>query len=79
VITLNGTHRLETKALSLAGAVRLDASASNTMTGFKRWMVKPFDALLRQKGAGTRLVIRVSGTQDQPAIGLELGKTLRGQ
>ncbi len=79
VITLNGTHRLDTKTLSLAGAVRLDASASNTMTGFKRWMVKPFDALLRQKGAGTRLVIRVSGTQDQPAIALELGKTLRGQ
>lgn len=78
-VRLDGTHRLESKALSLAGEVLLRSSASNTLTGFKRWLVKPFDPLFRKQGAGTRLVIRVEGTQDQPKVALEIGKTLRGQ
>lgn len=78
-VTLDGTHRLGPRTLALEGEVLLKASASNTLTGFKRWLVKPFDSLLRKNGAGTRLVIRVEGTQDEPKVGLELGKTLRGQ
>lgn len=78
-IKLDGTHHLRLKTLSLQGEVLLTASASNTMTGFKRWLLKPFDPLFRNHGAGTRLVIRVEGTQDQPKIALELGKTLRGR
>ena len=78
-IKLDGTHRLEPKTLSLQGEVLLNASASNTLTGFKRWLVKPFDPLFRKNGAGTRLVIRVEGTQDHPKVALELGKTLRGK
>lgn len=78
-IKLDGTHRLTSKELSLQGEVLLKASASSTLTGFKRWLVKPFDPLFRRNGAGTRLVIRVEGTQDQPKVALELGKTLRGR
>jgi hypothetical protein len=78
-IKLDGTHRLGSRTLALEGEVLLKASASETLTGFKRWLVKPFDALLRKNGAGTRLVITVQGTQDEPKVGLELGKTLRGQ
>ncbi len=48
------------------------------MSGFKSWLLKPFDPLFRKNGAGTRLVIRVEGTQDQPKVGLDVGKTLRG-
>jgi len=78
-IKLDGTHQLESKRLSLQGEVLLQASASNTLTGFKRWLVKPLDPLFRRKGAGTRLVIRVDGTQDQPKVDIDMGKTLRGQ
>ena len=78
-VTLDGTHRLQPKTLALQGEVRLKASASSTLVGFKRWLVKPFDPLFRKQGAGTRLVIRVEGTQDHPTVGLELGKTLRGK
>lgn len=78
-IKLDGTHHLDRKTLSLHGEVLLNASASNTLTGFKRWLVKPFDPLFRKNGAGTRLVIRVEGTQDQPKVTLEVGKTLRGR
>ena len=78
-IKLDGTHHLEQKTMSLHGEVLLNASASNTLTGFKRWLVKPFDPLFRKNGAGTRLVIRVEGTQDQPKVTFELGKTLRNR
>lgn len=78
-IKLDGLHRLEPRTLSLQGEVLLNASASDTLTGFKRWLVKPFNPLFRKNGAGTRLVIRVEGTQDQPKIALDLGKTLKGK
>jgi hypothetical protein len=77
-VRLAGTHSLRSKALHLAGEVLLEATVSQTMTGYKSWLLKPFDPLFKKNGAGTRLVIRVDGTQDQPKVGLEIGKTLRG-
>ena len=77
-VRLDGTHSLRSKSLNLAGEVLLQATVSQTMTGFKSWLLKPFDPLFKKKGAGTRLAIRVEGTQDQPKVGLEIGKTLRG-
>jgi hypothetical protein len=77
-VRLNGTHSLRSKSLDLAGEVLLQATVSQTMTGYKSWLLKPFDPLFKKNGAGTRLVIRVQGTQDQPKVGLEIGKTLRG-
>jgi hypothetical protein len=77
-VELNGTHSLRSKSLNLAGEVRLNATVSQLVTGYKSWLLKPFDPLFKKNGAGTRLVIRVEGTQDQPKVGLEIGKTLRG-
>jgi hypothetical protein len=77
-VRMNGTHSLRSKSLKLAGEVLLDATVSQTMTGYKSWLLKPFDPLFKKNGAGTRLAIRVEGTQDQPKVGLEIGKTLRG-
>jgi hypothetical protein len=78
-VKLDGTHSLRSKAVALEGEVLLKATVSQTQTGFKSWLLKPFDPLFRKKGAGTRLVIRVQGTQDQPKVALDLGKTLKGQ
>ena len=77
-VRLHGTHSLRSKSLNLAGEVKLQATVSQTVSGFKSWLLKPFDPLFRKNGAGTRLMIRVEGTQDQPKVGLEIGKTLRG-
>lgn len=78
-VKLDGTHSLRTKSVNLTGVVLLDATVSKTQTGFRSWLLKPFDPLFRKNGAGTRLVITVAGTQDQPKIGLEVGKTLKGE
>jgi hypothetical protein len=77
-VTLDGTHSLRSKSVRLAGVVLLSATVSRTQTGFRSWLLKPFDPLFRKNGAGTRLAIRVEGTQDQPKVGLEIGRTLRG-
>jgi len=76
-VRLNGSHALRSKTLALSGEVLLTASASQTLTGLKSWLLKPLDPLLRKHGAGTRLVIRVEGTQDKPKVTLDLGKTIR--
>lgn len=78
-INVDGTHSLKSKAVDLSGVVLLSASASNTLTGFKSWLVKPFDALFRKNGAGTRVVIKVGGTQDEPKVDVDFGRTLRGR
>ena len=63
-IRMAGTYALEPRAMNLAGQVRLVASASQTQTGFKSWVLKPFDPLLRKQGAGTLLSVHVRGTAD---------------
>lgn len=78
-IRLDGTHSFKSKAVDLAGVVTLTAPMSKTQTGFKSWLLKPFDPLFRKRGAGTRLVITVAGTQDQPKVGVDIGRTLRGR
>jgi hypothetical protein len=49
------------------------------VTGFRSLLLKPFDPLLRKRGAGTRLAIRVTGTRDKPDFGVEIGRTLKGK
>ena len=78
-VQMAGTHSLRSRAVDFSGVALLDATVSQTMTGYKSWLLKPFDPLFKKNGAGTRLAIKVAGTQDQPKIGLELGRTLRGK
>ena len=78
-VRLDGKHSLRSKSVNFAGVVMLNATVSQTMTGYKSWLLKPFDPLFRKNGAGTRLVITVAGTQDQPKVGLDFGKTIKGK
>lgn len=77
-VRLNGIHALKSRVLNLNGEVLLRATASRTLTGFKSWLLRPFDPLFRKNGSGTRLVIRVEGTQEKPKVSVNFGKTLRG-
>jgi AsmA-like C-terminal region len=78
-VLLDGTHSLRAKTVDLSGVVLLTATVSQTQTGFRSLLLKPFDSLFKKDGAGTRLVITVAGTQDQPKIGLQLGPTIKGE
>ena len=78
-IDLNGTYALRSQVIDLSGAVKLTASASETLTGYKTWLLKPFDPIFRKRGAGTFFAVNVQGTPDNPHVGIDLKRTLKGK
>ena len=78
-VKMAGVYGLRGGTLNFRGDVRLDAPASTMVTGFKSWLLKPFDSLFRKRGAGTRVAIKVEGTKDDPKFGVEIGRTLSGK
>jgi uncharacterized protein involved in outer membrane biogenesis len=74
LVQLNGYYVLRGGALNFQGSVRLDARASQTMTGWKSVLARAIDPLLAKDGAGTVLPIRITGTAKQPKFGVEMKK-----
>jgi hypothetical protein len=73
-IDLAGSYNLDSEALDFHGDMRLEAKVSQTMTGWKRWALKPIDPFFSKQGAGTLLHIKVEGTAKEPKFGLDLFK-----
>ena len=71
-VALGGTYALESGALDFDGEARLVASVSQTQTGVKRVLLMPFNFMFRKDGAGTLVGINITGTVDQPKIGVDL-------
>jgi len=78
-VRMAGVYGLRGGTLDFRGDVRLDAPVSEMLTGVTSWLLKPFDALFREQGAGTRVAIKVEGTKDDPTFGVEIGRTLTGK
>lgn len=74
LVRLNGYYVLRGGALDFRGSVRLEARASQTMTGWKSLLAKVVDPLLAKDGAGTVLPIKITGTAKQPKFGVEVKK-----
>jgi len=47
----------------------LQAKVSQTMTGWKHWLLKPVDPFFAKNGAGTFLKIKVVGSSKAPKFG----------
>lgn len=71
-IRLSGRYNLRLETLDFLGTVRLQATASQTTTGVKRFLLKPIDPLFTRDGAGTVLPIRIGGTREDPAFKLDV-------
>ncbi len=78
-VAMGGRYGLESGRLDFTGTARLQASVSETQTGFKHFLLKPFDPLFRKGESGTHLALRVAGTIDKPEIGLDLKRSLKGK
>ena len=72
-VDLNGTYDLDADMLDFHGSLKLDAKVSETMTGWKRWALKPVDPFFSKKGAGTFLRIQVVGSAKAPKFGRDKG------
>ena len=70
-VDLNGNYDLARDEVEFHGSLRLQAKVSETMTGWKRWLLKPIDPFFSKQGAGTLLKIRVTGSSKEPHFGLD--------
>jgi hypothetical protein len=70
-VSLNGAYDLDQDALDFHGALKLRAKVSQTMSGWKHWLLKPVDPFFAKHGAGTYLKIKVAGNAKTPKFGLD--------
>jgi len=70
-IHLTGTYGEEGGVLNFTGTVKLDATASKAVGGWKGFLLKPADRYFRKNGAGTEVSIRVAGTREDPMFGID--------
>ena len=66
---LAGSYNMDADELDFKGSLRLKARVSQTMTGWKRWLLKPVDPFFAKNGAGTYLKIKITGTSKEPNFG----------
>jgi hypothetical protein len=71
---VQGSYGVASGDLNFTGQVSLDAKISETMTGAKHVLLKPFDPLFKKHGAGTWLPVEITGTRDKPDIKLQWKK-----
>ncbi len=72
-INLAGSYDMDRDIVDFHGALKLQARVSQTMTGWKRWALKPADPFFAKHGAGTFLRIKVEGDSGSPKFGLDRG------
>ena len=76
VVQLAGSFDLGSERLDFGGHLLLDASLAETVTGFKSVLARIAQPLFRRPGGGSKLPIRVSGTPEHPAFGLDMKRAL---
>jgi hypothetical protein len=75
-VALSGMYDMKESNLDFDGTVRLDAKISQTMTGWKRILIKPFDPIFAKDGAGAVLPLEISGSADHPKFGISVKRAL---
>ena len=70
-VSIAGDYHLDDDAIDFHGALKLDAKLSQTMSGWKRWVLKPVDPFFAKNGAGTFLRIKIDGSSHDPKFGLD--------
>ena len=74
-INIGGVFDVAGDQLDFHGSLMLDATVSETQSGWKRWVLKPVDPFFSKRGAGTFLHIKVVGSAKDPQFGLDRGGT----
>jgi uncharacterized protein involved in outer membrane biogenesis len=69
-VSLDGTCDLRNRSLAMQGRLRMDASVSKAVGGFKSIFLRVVDPFFRKQGQGTVLPIKIRGTIDAPDVGL---------
>jgi hypothetical protein len=71
-ISLSGTYNLRSEQIDMDGIFRMQATLSQTQSGAKHWLLKPFDRFFEKNGAGFMLPLHITGTKDHPELETEI-------
>ena len=74
-VELAGGYALKHETLDFKGQVVTDAAMSEMVTGWKKWLMKPADAIFRKPkkdGKGSVIPIKVTGTRNDPKFGIDI-------
>lgn len=71
-ISLTGSYNLRSEQINMQGRFRMQATLSDTQSGIKHWILKPFDTFFEKDGAGFEVPITVTGTRSHPEVGTEI-------
>ncbi len=69
VVALKGIYDFNTEMLDFHGSLKLEATVSQTQSGWKRWALKPANRFFSKEGAGTYLPIAITGPSSSPKFG----------
>ena len=78
-VVIHGDCNLLDESVDFHGTLALTAKLSQTMTGWKRWALKPADRFFEKNGAGTLLHIKIEGSSHQPKFSLDHGSKKGGE
>lgn len=74
VIRMKGQYTLKGNGFDFKGVVRTEATASQMTTGWKSFLLKAVDPLLKKNGAGLEVPITVGGTKAAPKFGVDMNR-----
>ncbi len=77
VIKMNGQYKLEGNSFDFKGVVQTKVKASQMVTGWKSFLLKAVDPLLKKDGAGLEVPITVSGTKSAPKFGVDMNRLFK--
>ncbi len=73
-IRLSGQYGLVSERIDFAGMIFTEAAISEMTTGYKSLLLKPVDLVFKRDGGGSAIPIRITGTRQEPAFGLDKGR-----
>jgi hypothetical protein len=69
-IRLHGAYNLKSGRIDMRGIFRMQATLSETQSGVKSWLLKPFNKLFEEGKAGFQAPVKVTGTREHPVFGI---------
>ena len=70
-VELSGHYNLRRESLLFAGTMLMDATISQTQSGWKSLVLKAVDPFFRKEGGGSAIPFKISGTRSNPSFGLD--------
>jgi hypothetical protein len=76
-VAMGGTYDTGNETLDFRGTLRMEATVSEAVGGFKSIFIKPFNFIFRKDGAGAVVPIKITGTWRKPKTDIEIGRIVR--